>query len=114
VKITVRISGGFANVKRAVTVDTATLPPEEAAELEAHVAAAGLDRLPPVFQAGRRGGADRLQYELTIERAGKALTLRAEEAALPVAVRQLIDEVRRLARSKQATARHRPTAISPG
>jgi len=97
--VSVKTSGGFANITRTETVDTDALAPYEAAKLEAEVAAAGLDSLPRVSRAPR-GGADYLQYEITVEADGKCLVIQTDERAMPDALRQLIDHVRRLARTK--------------
>ena len=65
-RVKVERSGGFANVRRSVTVDAAALAPERAAELRRLVEAADLATFPenPTPLAGRP---DRFIYRLTVE-----------------------------------------------
>jgi len=61
VRITIDRSGGYANIPLHREIDTATLPPAEAAEIERLVATARKDRpnAPPV--------ADGFTYEITVD-----------------------------------------------
>ena len=65
-KIRFRQSGGFAGLIRGADIDTAALPAPEAAALERLIAAA---RLASAKGTAARG-ADRQQYEITVEREG--------------------------------------------
>jgi hypothetical protein len=67
-RISLHRHGGLAAIpglELRVSVDTDTLPKDEAAELEAAVDGAGLDRLPAVVPPS--AGGDRRQYELVVE-----------------------------------------------
>jgi len=99
-RIIVKTSGGLANISRTSTVDTTTLAPEEAADLEAQVAAAGLRDLPGLLRAPI-SGADRLTYEVTLEDQERRHIVKADEGALSERLLELIHHVRTLARTKQ-------------
>ena len=83
-------SGGFANIRRTVTVDDAALPPERAEELRRLVAAADLATFPenPTPRAGRP---DRFVYRLTVEDEGGARSVTVSEDTAPEAFRRLLD-----------------------
>lgn len=90
-------SGGVAGLVQRCSVDTATLPPQQARELERLVAAADLPGLvarpaPP----GR--GADRFQYDLTIVHGGESHRLRVRDGSVPPQLRPLLDRLLALAR----------------
>jgi len=99
-KIIIKTSGGFANIARTVSVDTATLAPQEAADLEAQVTAGGLRDLPRVLRAPNPG-ADRLTYEITLDDQGRRHVVQADEAAVPERLHRLIEHVRSLARTRK-------------
>jgi hypothetical protein len=65
-KVRFRQSGGFAGLVRGAELDTDSLPPTQAAELERLVAAASL----PSGKRATAAGADRQQYEIAVERTG--------------------------------------------
>ena len=82
-------SGGFAGITVHARVDSATLPVGEAGEL-----AAFLDRLDPADLAERATrptrGADRFQYDLTIQRGESRYHVSLPENAVPPDLRPLL------------------------
>jgi hypothetical protein len=82
-------SGGFAGITVQARVDSATLPVEEAKELTAL-----LDRLDLADLAERATqptrGADRFQYDLTIQRGESQTHVSLPENAVPPDLRPLL------------------------
>ncbi|PKO22614.1 MAG: hypothetical protein CVU38_08495 [Chloroflexi bacterium HGW-Chloroflexi-1] len=95
-RITFERSGGFAGMRLRATVQTAALPAEEAREIEALVAAADFFNLPPILSAPRPG-ADRFQYEITVEDGARSHTVRVDEAAVPATLQPLLRRLTRMA-----------------
>jgi hypothetical protein len=60
-------TGGFAGLRLAATIDTEVLPEEECELLMDELDNANFFELPSVLEASS-GGADRFQYEVTVER----------------------------------------------
>ena len=89
-------SGGFAGLRRACTVDEATLPPEEAGQLRDLVQAARFYELPAEVTARRPGG-DRFHYRLTVDDRERRHTVDLDEVAVPDGVRPLVDWLSRKA-----------------
>ena len=84
-------SGGFAGLIRGCEVSTADLPNREQKELERLCAAAGLERIGP----SRAKGADRQQYEITVEQDdGSLVEVRLDDSALTDEVAPLIAYLR--------------------
>ncbi len=115
-KIEMERTGGVGNIRLAAAVDTAsrqlvfgaarrsrTLAPEEARQLEAGVEAARFFELPSVLR-GPRPDPDRFEYTVTLEADGRRHTVRASEAAVPPALRALLDDLTRLAMGKPLSA----------
>jgi hypothetical protein len=91
-------SGGVAGLRRPpVTVDTDSLPPHEAGEWTGLVAAADVFNLPPSSPAGP--GADRSQYQVSVETEGRQHTITVFDGAIPAALRPLIDRLRQAGRA---------------
>jgi hypothetical protein len=99
--VSVKTTGGIANIPRTRTVDSSTLQADEAAQLEARVAAADLEHMPSVLKGAGRG-ADRLHYEITVEAGGRHWVVCADEEAAPSALRRCIDHVHKLAREQRS------------
>ena len=83
-------SGGFANVRRTVTVDEEALAPERAQELRRLVDHADLATFPedPTPVAGRP---DRFVYRLTVEDEGGARAVTVGEDAVSTEMRRLLE-----------------------
>ena len=91
-KISVRRSGGFANIGASAEVDTSTLPREKADELQRLVGNAGFPDQPPA-PLRAAGGADVYQYEITLDDGSGAKTYRADEMKMPDGWRAVVDGV---------------------
>jgi hypothetical protein len=90
-------SGGFAGIRLSRTFDTDQLPEEDARELEQLVDAANFFSLPETQQSG---GADKLQYRISIERDGKTHTVQTDERAAPPPLTSLIKKLEAAARGR--------------
>jgi hypothetical protein len=94
-------TGGFAGMRMATTVNTDSLPPDEARVLRESVDAARFFDLPPVI-ASPTPGADRFQYKITVEAEGRRHTVELGEAAVPEALQPLIQRLTTLARTARS------------
>ena len=89
-KISVRRSGGFANIGAHAEVDTSTLPREKADELQRLVRKALLpDQPPPPLHAAH--AADVYQYDITVDDGDGPKTWRADDLTMPEQWRTLVD-----------------------
>ncbi|MEP7289221.1 MAG: protealysin inhibitor emfourin [Chloroflexota bacterium] len=95
-RLTFERSGGFAGMRLTASVDTDTLPAEEAAALNREVAVAHVFDLPAVLNAP--SGADQFSYTLTVEANGKQHTIEANEGGVPETLRPLLQHLTSLAR----------------
>jgi hypothetical protein len=92
-------TGGFAGITRKTTVDTATLPLQEAKQLLLLVETADLFQLPAQIPSPNPQS-DRFQYKLTVEDNGKQHTVIVSEAALPGTLRPLIEWLNDVAKQR--------------
>jgi hypothetical protein len=92
-------SGGFAGLIQRYEVDTADLEPDVQQELAALVDAADFFEA-PLAQAAPQG-ADRFNYQLTIERGAQSRTVVLSESELPDAWQPLIYRLNLLAREQR-------------
>ncbi len=90
-------TGGFAGLRRTVTLNTDTLPSEEARKLQEMIDAAGFFDLPEKFPLPARG-ADYFVYRLTVEKDGKKHTVEVSEPAVPAELRPLLQSLLKYAR----------------
>ena len=86
-KVSYEESGGFANLTRGCVLDTDQLPPAEAAQLESLVETG---QVPQSLAARSPRARDAMQYDLTIERAGKSHTISVDDLTLPPKLRPLV------------------------
>ncbi len=93
-------TGGFAGMRLANTIDSEELPEDEVQELKSELDNAHFFEL-PAFLSGEPGGADRFQYEITVEEGRQTHTVAAGESALPEDVQPLVQHLERLARTKR-------------
>lgn len=93
-------TGGFAGLRLAATIDTEVLPEEECELLMDELDNANFFELPSVLEAPY-GGADRFQYEVTVEREEDQHTVEAGEAAVPENLQPLLQHLERLARKSR-------------
>lgn len=89
VRAELRQSGGFAGRAVHVRMDSAQLPPAEAAELVRLVAAIDLAGLPAAAPAPA-GGADLMAYDLTLERGTRRWHGRFSDPRVPPPLRPLL------------------------
>ncbi len=80
-------TGGFAGIRFACEINTETLSPEEARQLSAWVDEAKFFELP---EALRSGGADQLQYKISIEKDGRTHEVETDERAMPPSLSPLV------------------------
>lgn len=81
-------SGGFAGMILSTSVDTTTLAPTEAHNVEQLVEAADFFNLPATLVSPQP---DRFQYQITIAQPTKQHTVTVGEASMPGTLRPLID-----------------------
>lgn len=97
-------TGGVAGIRLTVTLDTETLPHAEADRLRRLVAAARLFDQP----ASRRlpgPGADRFQYQVTVEEGDRIKKVELDESSVPETFRPLLDYLVDSARTRQKMKR---------
>lgn len=95
-------TGGFAGMRMRATVDSESLSPEEARDLHEMVDAAGFFDLPAAITTPTPG-ADRFHYKLTVEAEGRRHTVDVSEAAVPEALRPLLQQLMAFARSSRGS-----------
>jgi hypothetical protein len=83
-------SGGFAGITTRAEVDSSTLPESQAQEI-----AALLDRVRPetLPRSAPPRGADRFQYDVTIERDGRTYRSSLPEGAVPAEFKAFLDRL---------------------
>lgn len=79
-------------MRAAVTLNTDSLPAEEAHKLQEMVKSAGFFELPAKFSAPARG-ADYFQYRLTVESEGRKHTVEVSEPSVPPSLRPLLQSL---------------------
>jgi hypothetical protein len=103
-KIRFRSSGGvgfFPGLNAPTEIDTATLPTEDRAQLEASVAGASFFERPDC-PAASPAARDHRTYEITVNEGARARTLTVAD---PISedLEPLVQHLRRLARDKQTS-----------
>jgi hypothetical protein len=93
-------TGGVAGMRRQVSLDTATLDPARASEIERLVEAARLKSLPAAN--ARSGQPDRFQYALTVDDGKQTQTVHFGEREASEGVRLLLDAVWRQAEEQSS------------
>lgn len=83
-------SGGFIGVPMSITLDTATLPADDAAQLSRLVEAADFFNLPANIPS-RSAQPDRFQYKVTVWMGDRQHTVSAGESAVPGTLKPLLD-----------------------
>src|SRR5512133_3946150 len=91
-------TGGFAGMRLETTVDSDTLPPDEAQVLQQELQQANFFALPSQL-TGKSAGADRFQYEISVDTGGQRHTVQTGESSMPEALQPLIQHLDRLART---------------
>ncbi|KGS14444.1 MULTISPECIES: protealysin inhibitor emfourin [Pseudomonas syringae group] len=80
-------SGGFAGTVKRCEVDTETLDPSEARQLQQLVSDSGLNKSGSAFNEEAR---DLNQYEITIEDTAQEICMTFDEHNVPASARQLL------------------------
>ncbi len=96
-RIQFQTEGGFAYIpglNRPITIDTASLPPPEAARVEGLVHAANFFALPAQAGTAGAGAADYRTYTVTVEDGGQSHTVRAIDPVQDPSLRALIEHLR--------------------
>ena len=90
-------SGGVVGVMRGCELDSASLPPGEARELESLVASSGLLASGKFLSTGAR---DLRLYEIRVERDAGVLQVTFDDETLPAPARPLVSFLRRNAQPR--------------
>ena len=88
-RITLERSGGFANLPWRLSLDSEQLAPAQAQALRDLVERAHFFDQPAEIRANR--GADRFQYDLTIDDGGRQHAVRLDDGAGPAELQELVD-----------------------
>jgi hypothetical protein len=89
VRVELRRSGGIAGITMVSALDTATADPATAAIVDSALANVDLPAL-AASGAAASSGADRFQYDLTVDKDGERHSLSLGESALPAELRPLV------------------------
>ena len=92
-------TGGFAGMRTVASMDSDSLSPEQAQELQALVDAADFFNLPSRIEDSGEG-ADQFQYTIAIESEGRAHTVECGEGSAPDSLRALLRRLTVMARSR--------------
>lgn len=90
-------SGGFAGIRTEVTLDTESLPAEEAKKLLELLESADFFKMPAKFAPPKRG-ADYFQYSLTAKIEGKEHTVELSEPSVPENLKPLLRSLMKYAK----------------
>ncbi|MDD5320464.1 MAG: hypothetical protein PHD43_07600 [Methylococcales bacterium] len=88
-QVTVKRTGGFTGIPLTKTVDSATLPQQEAILLHQMMAAADFFKLPSTIPFTPQP--DRFQYQITVEQEGKQHGVMFGETAVPASLKPLLN-----------------------
>ncbi len=88
-QITFEQSGGFAGLIRTKSIDTATLLPSDAQQVQRLIEAADFFRLPDSIEAEAQP--DRFQYQITIEDDDRHHSVEVSETNIPPTLRPLLE-----------------------
>jgi hypothetical protein len=99
-KIEYERSGGFAGMRFAAKVDTASLPPAESDSLRRLITEAKFFNLPAMIPSA---GADGFTYKVTVEEKKKRHTVEVGDSAIPDSLRPLVERLHQFARRSPQT-----------
>lgn len=91
-------SGGVAGLQLAVTIESDTLPQEDAQELRRLIEQADFFNL--AAEQRDTVGADQFSYEVTVETGGQVHTVKTTDSAAPATLLPLLDWLSRAARRR--------------
>ena len=92
----------FPGLSRPVSINTDTLPQEEAADLARQVQAARFFDLPVQPRPTRRGAADYRQYTITVEEGGRQHTVQLADPITDPALQALVQTLQSKVRAQRA------------
>ena len=87
-------------MKLETSVDSDTLPPVEARAIDQEVAQSNFFQLPSQIKS-TAGGADRFQYEITVEDGAEMHTVTVGETEIPDTLQPLVQHLNQLARTRR-------------
>ncbi len=90
-------SGGFAGIRTEVTLDTESLPADEAKKIKEMLDSANFFNLPAKFAAPKRG-ADYFQYKITAKIDEKEHTVELNDTQIPEELRSLLQSLMKYAK----------------
>ncbi len=96
-KVSFSQTGGFAGLRREATLDSEQLSAEDNRALHDLVQQAGFFELPPKL-APPQPGADRLQYNITVEANDRRHTVEVSDEAVPAQLQPLLEHLKANAR----------------
>jgi hypothetical protein len=88
-------SGGFAGLLRGCELDTSTLPPDEAKQLEMLVKAS---EMPATGEFLSNSSRDLHQYEITIEDGASIRSVIMDDESLPASAKPLVGYLKKCAK----------------
>ncbi|ASC71234.1 hypothetical protein XM38_021860 [Halomicronema hongdechloris C2206] len=94
--------GGFAGMATTLSVDTDSLPANEAYEIKELVSVANFFSQPANLTATAPGAADQFTYTLTVKDNGRQHTVETTDTSAPTALRPLLQRLTKMARSARA------------
>ncbi len=92
-------SGGFAGIRTEVTLDTESLPADEAKKIKEMLDSANFFNLPAKFASPKRG-ADYFQYKITVKIGEMEHTIELSETQIPEDVRPLLQSLMKYAKKQ--------------
>lgn len=102
-KISLERHGGFAGIRLATQMDTASMDPGEAHQVQEMVAAADFFNLPAVLLPSKPRP-DEFQYTLTVETGDRHHTVKVSESAAPPALQKLLQYLTGVAKTRRGTS----------
>jgi hypothetical protein len=101
-KISFERHGGFTGIRLATQIDTETMEPGEAHQVQEMVAAADFFNLPAVILPSKPGP-DEFQYIVTVEMGDRQHTVTVSDRAAPPALQELLQFLTRMAKKRRGT-----------
>jgi hypothetical protein len=104
VKVEFWRTGGIAGTRLTATLDTERLPPQEADRLRRLISAACFFDQPSSLKSST-SGADRFQYQVTVEEGDRIKKVEIDESCIPRTFQPLIDYLLNSCRARQKIKR---------
>jgi len=91
-KIYFERSGGFTGILRSLSVDTSSLPSDQAGQIQNMVEKANFFNLSPAQPQSKPGSADYFTYKITVEAEdGRTHSVECTDIAMQPSIKPLID-----------------------